>query len=1396
MRRSASQHLASALPLLVLIAALSATATSATEPLTREKTPEPLRPWIDWVLHGHEQERCPFFQGDAERRRCSWPSRLVLDLSDKGGRFTQQWLLHHDEWVPLPGDARAWPQDVRVDGRPGTVAAQPAGPAVRLSAGRHGVSGTFTWDSLPPLLRVPDETGLVGLTVRGRAVAFPAIDEQGRLWLQKQIGGEAEEDRLEVTVHRRVSDDIPLVLTTRIDLQVSGKGREVVLGKALPERFVAMSLSGPLAARIDPDGRLRAQVRPGRFSLELVARHEGPAASLALPAQAPPPTSAAQTAAPGSAAQDGVWPAQEVWVFDARPHLRLVTVEGVTAVDPQQTTIPDEWKQLPAYLMQSGRTMTLVEKRRGDSDPAPDQLALQRTLWLDFDGGGYTVRDVITGSMRRTWRLEMPPPAALGRVAIDGVDQFITRTGPDRPAGVELRQGEVRLDADSRLDQGSAVVPAVGWDHDFNQVAAVLNLPPAWRLLSVTGVDEATTTWISSWTLLDLFLVLIASMSVASLWGRRLAIIALLTLVLTWMEPGAPRWTWLAVLGAEALRRALPAGRIQAMVNILHRLALVALVVVIVPFLVWQVRTALYPSLEEPWVGVGSPQVAFAPQGQEEGVAMVGRMQREARGDLEDKMRVLSSAVPGAPSELDRVQVRKESFFYAPDPKAIVQTGPGLPDWTWRTVSLTWRGPVKQAQKMRLILLPPAANRFLTLLRVGLVSILALCLFGFPDRSFPAHLLRRIGLARPLLLAALACGLPLTGLGVAAARAAEIPPQEMLNELRIRLLQPPVCRPNCASSPRLALEVSPTALRARLEIDAAAETAVPLPGGADQWLPERVLLDGDPVAGLVRAGEGRLWLRVTPGNHQVLMEGPLPDRDTVQIPLPLKPHRVTARATGWRVEGLHEDGLAEENLQLVQVRGQKRGPAGALEPGTLPPFVRVEREVSLGLKWQVATRVVRMTPPGSAIRLEVPLLPGESVTTAEVRVADHKALVSLAPQAIEASWISALAQGASVKLSAPDSVPWVEVWRLAAGPLWHVEVQGIPVVHQPEQVEVRVREWRPWPGESVAIDVTRPEGLPGQTLTIDRSNLALSPGLRAADARLDFTVRSSRGAQHTLILPGGAELQSVSINGVVQPIRQDGRDVTLPLVPGRQDVGLVWRQNDGMRLLFRTPEVSLGAASVNARTSIAMPADRWTLWLWGPRLGPAVLFWSLLTVSLLASIALGRVPLTPLRARHWFLLSLGLTQAPLPISILIVAWLFALGWRKQRGAAVPRRAFNLLQIMLAGVTLAALGGLFWSITNGLLGLPEMQISGNGSTASNLQWYLDRSGDLLPRPWVLSVPLFLYRLAMLAWALWLAQALLRWLKWGWGCYSEGGLWRPRPKKRPSSPPGMTPGTTSP
>jgi hypothetical protein len=135
-----------------------------------------------------------------------------------------------------------------------------------------------------------------------------------------------------------------------------------------------------------------------------------------------------------------------------------------------------------------------------------------------------------------------------------------------------------------------------------------------------------------------------------------------------------------------------------------------------------------------------------------------------------------------------------------------------------------------------------------------------------------------------------------------------------------------------------------------------------------------------------------------------------------------------------------------------------------------------------------------------------------------------------------------------------------------------------------------------------------------------------------------------------------------------------------------------------------------------------------------------------------------------------------MTQTPFWMAAVAAGWLLALGWRRRNSDSLGKFPFRALQVLLVLWTAAALAFIFISIQKGLLGLPEMQISGNESTSQLLRWFHDRSGATLPRPWVISVPIMLYRFAMLAWALWLARAMLSWLHWGWESFSTGSLWR--------------------
>ena len=344
--------------------------------------------------------------------------------------------------------------------------------------------------------------------------------------------------------------------------------------------------------------------------------------------------------------------------------------------------------------------------------------------------------------------------------------------------------------------------------------------------------------------------------------------------------------------------------------------------------------------------------------------------------------------------------------------------------------------------------------------------------------------------------------------------------------------------------------------------------------------------------------------------------------------------------------------------------------------------------------------------------------------------------------------------------------------------MWHVTLSGIPPVHP--SVAAALPSWQPWPGESVRIQVTRPEGIGGATLTLDQATMVVRPGVRSTETTLQATLRTTRGDQHAFRLPAGAEVMGVTVNGAPQPGRLEGGRLLFSLAPPLTRVEVTWREQRGISSFFRPSGVDVGAAGVNAYVSVQLPADRWILWLGGPAFGPVVLFWGALVVTLLVALGLSRVPNSPLRVGAWVLLSIGLTQVPVVAGAVVVAWLLALAWRGAYGARVAHFGlFDLMQLGLLVLTIAALGVLFQAVKQGLLGQPDMQITGNSSTATLLRWAEDRVSGPLPTPLVVSVPLLVYRLAMLAWALWLAASLLRWFRWGWQAFGTGGLWRPPP-----------------
>jgi hypothetical protein len=608
---------------------------------------------------------------------------------------------------------------------------------------------------------------------------------------------------------------------------------------------------------------------------------------------------------------------------------------------------------------------------------------------------------------------------------------------------------------------------------------------------------------------------------------------------------------------------------------------------------------------------------------------------------------------------------------------------------------------------------------------------------------------------------------------------ADFPSPELLKDLKTRLMSPPECLPDCAQIQRMKLNIEPFLMEIWLEIHATEAVAVPVPAAADQWFPKNVALNGAAANSLFKSDKGELYIQLDKGIHQVVLSGPLPQKNNVDLPLPLKPHHVTVTANGWLVKGVRENGLAEDQLQLSRIQPDEQKQIESLkpiEPTIFPPFVQVERILHFGLDWTVETRLTRISPPDMAAVIEVPLIAGESVTTQGIRVSEGKVLVNMSPSQRSMVWRSVLKKEKDITIAAPDTSSWIEVWRSDVSCIWHTDYSGISVIHHQDPNGRWLPEWHPWPGERITLKIIRPEGVKGQTITINSSRISVKPGRRATDTELKIAINSSQGGQHVLLLPKDAELEDVFINGIAQPVRQEGRKVAMPIVPGEQNIELSWRSDKSISNVFQTPEVDLLVPSVNHSIDAEMGQDRWVLWVAGPKLGPAVLFWGELIIILIISLGLGQIKLTPLKSFQWLLLGIGLSQTTVIGALLVVGWLCALGFRKNMNVDVKEGRFNLTQSGIVILTISALGSLFMAVEKGLLGMPEMQVTGNNSSAFMLHWFQDRVAGMLPVAVVLSVPLKIYRLIMLLWALWLAFSMVSWLKWGWQCFASNGIWK--------------------
>jgi len=1321
--------------------------------------------WGDWVKDRHSDIDCPWSTNKKATRTCVWPGNLSLSLEQEGLTFTQHVeVFSKKSRVLLPGSERNWPTNVTLDQKPATVIESSKLPYIQLNKGKHIIKGRFNWTSKPASLAIPSAIAFVSLSEQGKNLQVNRHGNRLIFSQRKSDKLQQKRDSLNVKVYRLLIDGVPLSLETRLELSVSGKPREIKIGQVVWDGSEVTQIKSKLPTRIEKDGDIRLQVTAGKHYITVYTRFTDSINALAMK----------------STSKD--WPAVEYISFLSNTNVRQAKLTGAISVDTTQVDIPSGWTNRPTYKLNADTTLKIETLFRGDDSPPANQLSIYRNLWLDFDGSKITGLENINGHMSKGWRLNSAQGTTIGRATVE--EQPVLITNHNGQQGLEIRSADINLSAVTLIDNPNKFSTS-GWDARADSFSATLHLPPGWRVLYASGVDRIQGTWLSKWDLWDLFLILILTAATRKLISNKAAVLALATLVIAYHETGSPLSVIPALLITLALLR-VTTGRFKSFIRGWTVLFTTIFVIGMISFAISEFRLAIYPSLEKAKLSHYNPSSRYG-YANSAGALLhdneVGLMQE----DLLEKESPAFAQLRSLPSASNlEPKPKRERSMYQVTENDRVQTGPGLPTWEWNRISFKASSPVHKSQTLSVTYCPPF---FTSLWRV--LSVFFLAIYGLLIIAKTIPLLKskdtnpedEITTDHSTLASALGAIL-IVGIStltpVNNAMAENYPPEYLLKELETRLTKAPECLPHCISLNNGSLKIKGNNLALSFEAYAQAHVTMVLPDIKGNWQLSEIKLDQKSLP-TARRSNNKNSLLLSKGHHKILLTGKiLGDQASISFAKPIHNFKVTS--SGWLINGLVDGRVVNNALTLRSMVSMKESKKDTLTLDPISPLVTIHRTFILDKEWHLQTYVTRYAPKDGPITISIPLIANEKILNNNITIKDGHAHIQLKHGQNTISWQSALEPKETLLLIAEQSDHYFETWRIKPSSLWRIDYSGIPPVKDDSALSSLEPRWRPWPGETLTVNISRPDGVKGPTHTVEKATLNYSPGERIQESTLSLSIRSSLGEDYRFSIPEGAEILSVNNNGKKLNI-PNNNVIIIPLQPGLQNITVVFQEKKELGWNVATPAIHLPSTATNISLTYSLARDRWPLYFDGPAIGPAMLYWGILFVIIICAFALTTILSkcrlnVPINIVGWLLLGVGLSTVNSYGIFAIIIYFVLLGYRKDyvNPEELSAPYFKLLQVGIILITIVAALSLLSAIPLGLLSNPDMKVVGNGSSSHFYRFYQDTatSGNF-PIANIVSLPILGYRLVMMLWSLWLATRIMVWASWGWKAFSTGGIW---------------------
>ena len=724
---------------------------------------------------------------------------------------------------------------------------------------------------------------------------------------------------------------------------------------------------------------------------------------------------------------------------------------------------------------------------------------------------------------------------------------------------------------------------------------------------------------------------------------------------------------------------------------------------------------------------------------------------------------------------LQSVQPPKPFYDISSTALAAIQTGSAIPAWNGRSYNLIYDENALQNTRLKLYFISPFANCIIHLVSSFFVIIMLLKFFK-KDVLNNSIKNRLKGLITLFIILCVLFQNPVSG-----RCENSFPPEKLLDELKSRLQAKPDCIPNCAEISRLNIKIydkktgnkTGYIVEIKAMVHAGIKTFIPVSSGDDTFVTDKVLLNENEYENVLKYNN-IYWILVPKGISQITILSNTTLNKTLKFSFPVKPKKVSVAAPAWEIRGLKENGCVDKFLFLTKkTKKTKTSYDKQLDQSSVfVNYLQVERKISIGFKWNIKTIVKPMfyEKREKTVFAAIPLLNNELVKTQGLKIKNNKVLIELPPEKNSIEWESSIPIGGEIDLFLERDADWSEVWSIKTLSFWDYSSDGIDAVYSDN---LKGTYWYPWQGDKLKISLKKLKAVPGRSFTIDsvRADYFLKQVYNKYIIKLK--IRTSKGLQFKITQPGNTILKHIKINNKNLPVTENRKEIKIPLLPGANSVEIlfneskIWDDSWIRKYILpekkQIPQINFNSELNNINIYIHLPKNIWLLFTKGTNLGPCVLLWSYFVIIFFISIILSKNKYSSLKAYQWLLLLIGTITLNVACVVFTVIWFMAVEMKKQKPSE-NALVSSFIQIVLAVYGFFVLIVFYQVVSNGLTGVPEMYVAGNGSVSNLLCWTADRAKNIIPDVSVTTFPVLTYRVFVFIWAFWLIRSTIRWIKY--------------------------------